>query len=152
MHGSTPGKRSVYRVPAEPVPDVTIEVLSPKNDKPFGRRKLEEKRALLGAIGVPVHIELDPDRGLITIWHNVDRQLIAGDTTSRYDDHHLGGLHIELAPGEVALRLPDGREYTDAAAEYTRADRERQRADGERQRAERLAEALRNAGIDPTSV
>jgi hypothetical protein len=157
--GAEPGTRTVYRVPDEPVPDVTMEVLSPANHVGEGRRQLESKRELLGRIGVPLHIELDPDRGVLTTWHNVGSRLVADPPTDRYDGDGLGGLRIVLAPGHVTLRLPDGREFLDGPAEMARADEATRRAteatrratDATR-RAGRLAEALRTAGIDPDSV
>jgi hypothetical protein len=72
--------------------------------------------------------------------------------TDRFDGDELGGLQIELTPGDVDLRLPGGRMFTDVGDEIDRADREARRADDEAQRANRLAEALRSAGIDPDSV
>jgi hypothetical protein len=131
-------ERRVFRIPPGPVPDVTVEVLSTVNDTAFGRRKLEEKRSLFGAVGVPVHLELDPERGLFTTWHNLGGHLTPGPSTDRYDGDELGGLRIELSPGEVRFWLPDGREFIDGPTEIARADR--------------LAEALRKAGIDPDSV
>lgn len=115
--GARPGARTVYRVPDEPVPDVTIEVLSPANHVGEGRRQLERKRELLGRIGVPLHIEIDPDRGLVTTWHNVAHLLVADPPTNRYDGDGLGGLRLELIPGQVTIRMPDGREFIDANAE-----------------------------------
>jgi hypothetical protein len=164
--GADPGPHTVYRVPAQPVPDVTVEVLSPANYVGEGRRQLDDKRELLGAIGVPLHIELDPDRGVLTTWHNVDGTLVADPPTDRYDGDCLGGLHLELVPGHVTMWMPDGREFTDADAEITRGDEAtrraiesaRREAEATRreaeatQRADRLAEALRQAGIDPESV
>jgi hypothetical protein len=138
VHGARPGRRTVYRVPPEPVPDLTIEILSPVNEKGKGRRQLLHKRELLGTIGVPLHIEIDPDRGLLTTWHNVDGTLVVDPPTDRYDGDALAGLAIRTSPGQVRLWLPDGREFIDPATEMSRADR--------------LARALRDAGIDPASV
>jgi hypothetical protein len=135
----------VYRIPPEPVPDITVEVLSPANYERDGRRQLQHKRELLGTIGVRLHIEIDPDRGEFTTWQNVDGRLVVDPPTDRFDGDDLGGLRIELAPGDVRMWLPDGREFIDAAAEMARADALGQRAD-------ELAHALRDAGIDPDSV
>jgi Uma2 family endonuclease len=135
VHGAEPGTRTVYRIPPEPVPDVTIEVLSTVNRQGEGRRLLEQKRRLLGVIGVPLHIELDPERGLLAIWHNVRGQLVPDPPTDRYDGEELGGLRIDLTPGEVELRLPDGRTFTDVGDEIDRANREARRADDEAKRA-----------------
>lgn len=70
--GVTPGTRSVYAVPPEPVPSVTIEVLSPANATPRGRAELEAKRSLFARIGVPLHVEIDPDNGFVAVWELVD--------------------------------------------------------------------------------
>jgi hypothetical protein len=157
--GADPGPLTVYRVPAQPVPDVTVEVLSPANYAGEGRRQLDDKRELLGAIGVPLHIELDPDRGVLTTWHNVGGTLVADPPTDRYDGDRLGGLRLELIPGHVTMRMPDGREFVDADTEITRGNEATQRAtESARREAEtgrraaRMAEALRRAGIDPESV
>ena len=152
VHGAEPGTRTVYRIPPEPVPDVTVEVLSTVNRSGVGRRLLEQKRELLGRIGVPLHIELDPDRGSLTVWRNVGGALAPGSATDRFDGDELGGLEIELTPGEVELRLPGGRRFTDVGDEIDRADAQARRAEHAAERSNRLAEALRAAGIDPDAV
>ncbi|MGH9066751.1 MAG: Uma2 family endonuclease [Acidimicrobiales bacterium] len=161
--GARVAHRTVYRVPDEPVPDVTVEVMSRANYEAEGRAQLEHKRELLGRIGVPTHIEIDPDRGFVTVWRNNGGALgLTGPPDDRYDGPALGGLRIELSPGEVLLWMPTGREYLDAAAETaraaaetTRADAEQARADAEQARAdaataraERLAALVRRHGID----
>lgn len=169
-----PGARTVYRIPPEPVPAVTVEVLSSANYKADGRAELEHKRALLGRIGVATHVEIDPERGFITTWRNTGTELVVGPPSDSYEGPALGGLRIEaVEPGNVRLVLPDGREFVDARAEMARADAEAARADAEKaradaqaaradaeaaradaeaERAERLSEALRRAGLDPGSV
>ena len=84
---------------------------------------------------MPLHIEIDPDRGVLTTWHNVDGTLVVDPPTDRYNGDALAGLAIRTSPGQVRLWLPDGREFIDAATEMTR-----------------LAGALRDAGIDPSSA
>jgi Uma2 family endonuclease len=145
VHDAEPGDRTTYRIPPEPVPDVTVEVLSTVNHQAEGRQLLEQKRDLLGEIGVPLHIELDPRRGSLTTWRNVGGKLEPDPPTDRYHGDELGGLQIELTPGDVVLRLPDGHEFKEAGDEIDRAEREARRA-------ARLGEALRRAGIDPNSV
>jgi hypothetical protein len=97
---------------------------------------LKQKRELFGRIGVPLHIELDPKRGFLTIWRNVGGTLVAEAPVDRFDGDELGGLRIEVAPGDVRLVRPDGREFTDVADEIDRADREERRADLEDRRAD----------------
>lgn len=150
--GAGPGTRTVYWVPDEPVPQVTLEVLSPANHRSDGAVVLAAKRALFARIGVPTHIEVDPDRGEIAPWVHDGTELVEGIATTSCDHPGLGGLRIEASPGQVRLFLPDGREFVDAPAEMVRADEEQARADQEQARAERLAQALRDAGIDPTTI
>lgn len=112
--GATRGSRTVYRVPDEPVPAVTFEILSPKNRQVRGRRILEAKRDLLGRIGVPLHVEVDPDDGVITVWRSRHGRLVRVDVCQAFDDEALGGVRIETpAPGTVRILLPDGRELLD---------------------------------------
>lgn len=161
--GAQRGTRSVYRVPAEPVPSVTIEVLSHANYYGEGRAALGRKRELLGRIGVPVHLELDPEKGSITVWENDGESLVpAGPPLDHYDGAALGGLRISLAPNHVRLWGADGTEVVDpnaaarveaarADAATARADAEATRADAAAARVERLTELLRAQGVDPES-
>ena len=158
--GAQRGRRTVYRIPDEPVPAVTVEVLSPANYEPEGRDLLAAKRRLLGRIGVPTHIEIDPDRGFVTTWHNHGGDLVVHDASDRYHGPALGGLQVDIPdPGEVTFSMPDGRELLDAPIEMARADTEAARADTEAARAdaaalraEHLADALRRVGVDPETV
>ncbi|MGH9114761.1 MAG: hypothetical protein ACRDWW_02930 [Acidimicrobiales bacterium] len=140
--GAKRGARKVYHVPAEPVPEVTVEILSAANYEADGRARLEQKRDLLGRIGVPTHIEIDRERGYVTVWANTGTALaVTGPPDNRYAGPALGGLRLEAEPGEVRMWMPTGR--LGASAESARADAEAARAD-------RLAEMiLRRHGIDP---
>lgn len=136
--GAQPGTRTVYHVPEEPVPAASLEVLSPANHRSDGAAVLAGKRALFGRIGVPVHIEIDPDRGEITTWAHNGTELVEGEPVTSCEHPALGGLRIEVSTGQVRLFLPDGQEFIDAPAEMARVAR--------------LSEALRQAGIDPTTI
>jgi len=129
---------SGYWVPDEPVPAVTVEVMSPANHRSDGAMVLAEKRALFGRIGVPAHIEIDPERGQITTWVYNGTELEEGDPATSCEHPGLGGLRIEASPRQVRLFFRDGREFIDAQTEMARA--------------ERLTQALRDAGIDPTNI
>lgn len=143
--------RRVYRVPEEPVPAATVEILSSENYLGGGRAALERKRDLLGRIGVPTHIEIDPELGTLTVWENHgDRLVLTGEPTDRYDGPVLGGLRIELVPGEIRLWMPNGEDYLDGAGQAESAlQAERARADAQQTRADRYLELLRNLGVDP---
>jgi hypothetical protein len=135
--GVRPGGRTVYRLSEDPVPAVTVEVLSPANREREGRALLEKKRAFFGRIGVPLHLEVDPDQAVITVWERRGDVLVPVRRTSSYSFSEYGGVRVETtAPGEVRVYLPDGRELGDAADELARADEQRRRADEERRRAD----------------
>lgn len=143
--GITPGTRSVYDVPPEPVPSVTVEVLSPANAISRGRSELETKRSLFARIGVALHIEINPDDGFIAVWELGDGVLARTELCTTYTSDAIGGVRLETpAPGLVHVFLPDGREVLDDHEELARGDRESARA-------ERLAGKLRELGIDPES-
>lgn len=143
--GAAPRARTVYWVPDEPVPAVTIEVLSVVNHRSDGAIILAGKRALFARIGVTSHIEIDPDRGEIVTWTHNGTELEEGEKSTSCQHPGVGGLRIEASPGVVRLFLPDGREFVDTPTEMARADQEAARA-------ERLADALRDAGIDPSTI
>ena len=134
--GLTRGRRRVYAVPKEPVPSVTIEVLSTANRSSRGRAEFEAKRALFARIGVPLHLEIDPDDGFIAVWQLRDGAFIRTDLCSRYASDAIGGVRVETpAPGELHVLLPNGHEVLDGDEELARA--------------ERLAAKLLEIGIDP---
>jgi Uma2 family endonuclease len=134
--GVTTGTRSVYAVPAEPAPAVTVEVLSPANRTRSGRAELEAKRSLFARIGVPLHLEVDADEGFIAVWELRGGALARVDLRTSYTSEAIGGVRIDTpAPGELHVHLPDGHEVLDGSEELARA--------------ERLAEKLRRLGVDP---
>ncbi len=148
--GLTAGIRAVYAVPAEPVPAVTIEVLSPANKRGRGRRELESKRSLFARIGVPLHIEVDPEDGVIAVWELRGGALICTDTCIVYSSEAIGCVRLETPePGILDVLLHDGHNVLSGGDELARSEREAARAEREYARAERLAAKLRKLGIDP---
>jgi hypothetical protein len=134
--GLQPGERTVYSVPPEPVPAVTFEVLSPINRERHGRLLLESKRALLGRIGIPLHVEIDPDDGFITAWTSRDGALQRTGVTTSFTHPAIGDVRVDTpSPGVVHVILPNGREVLGP--------------DQEAARAEALAARLRALGVDP---
>lgn len=130
-------------MPAEPVPSVTFEILSPANHSGRGRAELEAKRSLFARIGVPLHIEVDPDDGFIAVWELHDGALVRTDLCTVYTSDAVGGVRIETpAPATLRVVLPNGHLVLDVGDELGRAERESARA-------ERLAARLRELGIDP---
>ena len=104
------GKRPSWRLPGDPVPDVTIEIVSPSNRTGEGRRLVARKRVVYGRIGVPEHLELDPNEGTIDVWVSRDGELVRVATgLRRYLSTRLYGLVIEAdAAGDLIVIGPDG--------------------------------------------
>lgn len=155
--GVTTGDRTVYAVPAEPVPSCTVEVLSTSNRSRWGRAELEAKRSLFARIGVPLHLEVDADEGFIAVWELRDGVLVRTDLRTTYTSDAIGGTRLETpAPGVLHIILPNGHDVLDggdelarAEQEAARAEQEAARADQATARAERLADQLRELGVDP---
>ena len=155
--GVKTGARTVYAVPAEPVPACTVEVLSTSNRSPRGRAELEAKRSLFARIGVPLHLEVDADEGFIAVWELRDGVLVRTDLRTTYTSDVIGGTRLETpAPGVLHIILPNGHdvlnvgdELARAEQEAARAEQEAARADHEAARSERLAAQLRELGVDP---
>jgi hypothetical protein len=134
--GVAAGRRTVYRLADDPVPAVTVEVLSPANREGEGLALLERKRAFFGRIGVPLHLEVDPDYGAISVWQPRAGTLIRVAVADTFTAPEIGGVRITApGPGEVRVSTPDGREVADPADELARA--------------QRLAAQLRSMGIEP---
>ena len=159
--GSEPGGRNSWRLPRDPVPDVLIEIISRSNFTAEGRRLVDEKRALYGAIGVPEYLELDPSAGTIDVYVSRDRELVRVATgLRRYLSTRLYGLAIaadddnRLVPyrpnGErfplphEALAAVEGLEA--ARAQMAARDAELAERDAE---LARLRALLAERGIDP---
>jgi Uma2 family endonuclease len=130
-------------------PDVVIEIVSNRKGEEQGTKRLEYAR-----IGVPYYIIYDP------------RQNLRGDVLEVYElrareyvrrpDAWLPniGLGVTLWPGAFEGRHDTWLRWCDQGGEVIptgaeRAEIERQRVEIERQRAERLAEKLRELGVDP---
>lgn len=137
--GLKAGRRTVYRIPAEPVPAVTLEVLSPANRTGTGLARLAGKRDLFGRIGVPLHIEVDPDEAFISVWESRDGRLVRTGIHTSYSSDAIGGVRIETPEVGVTLVFdPSGREVPDADTILARASH--------------LAARLRDMGVDPDEV
>ena len=141
--GVARGRRRVYAVPREPVPSVTVEVLSTVNRTSRGRAEFEAKRSLFARIGVPLHLEIDPDDGYIAVWELSDGAFVRAELSTVFTSDAIGGVRLETpAPGELHILLPDGHEVLDGDEELARAERLAVKA-------ERLAAKLRELGVDP---
>jgi Uma2 family endonuclease len=128
-------------------PQVAFEILSPSNT----RREMDRKLLFYNNYGVEEYYLYDPDGIELSGWCRSEEGLLdriesmAGWVSPRL------GIRFELGE-ELELYRPDGEPFVSFAEINQRLDQERQRAEQERQRADRLAEKLRELGIDPNTV
>jgi Uma2 family endonuclease len=135
-------------------PQVVFEVLSPSNTK----REMERKLLLYHSYGVEEYYLYDPDRHQLQGWCRSEDGLLEGiEAMPGWVSPRLG-IRFELGE-ELQLYRPDGVPFFSFAEinqmlieERQRTEQERQRAEQESQRADRLAEKLREMGIDPDTV
>ena len=150
--GGERGARSIYRLEEEPVPEVTIEVLSTVNKHdPEAVAQLHRKRQLLGEIGVAEHIELDPIDGVILVYRSRNGVLEFLSADREYTSERLGGVRfvVELGRSEgIAVYDASGEEFEEPQAAMARADAAEARAAEASARIRSLEAALRAHGID----
>jgi Uma2 family endonuclease len=168
--GRPKGDRGSYRQWEEEniAPQVVFEILSP------GNRRAEMSRKLLfyDRFGVQEYYLYDPDKNELSGWIRREGFLDVIESMADWVSPQLQ-IKFDLSAEELEIFRPDGRRFLTyveiaqraeeerqrAEEERQRAEEERQRAEEERQRAEeaearvnRLAEKLREMGIDPEQV
>jgi Uma2 family endonuclease len=128
-------------------PQVVFEILSPSNTP----REMDRKLLFYNTYGVEEYYLYDPDKKRLKGWCRAEEGLldriepIAGWVSPRL------GIRFELGE-ELELYRPDGVPFFSFVEINQMLEKERDRADQEYQRAERLAEKLREMGIDPDTV
>ena len=170
IFGRPKGDRGSYKQWEEDniPPQVAFEILSPGNTKAEMNRKL----LFYDRFGVDEYYLYDPDTNELSGWLRQEGFL---DLIESMDDwiSPLLQIKFDLSTDELQIFRPDGQRFLSyveiaqqaeeerqrAEEERQRAEEERQRAEEERQRAEeaeakatRLAERLREMGIDPDQV
>lgn len=168
--GRPKGKRGSYLQWKEDgiSPQVVFEILSPGNTK----SEMERKLVFYERYGVDEYYIYNPDNYQFQAWWRGDGGL---DLVEIAENLVSPRLQIRFEPSETELKIyrPDGVKFLSYVeinqqleAERQRAETERQRAETERQRAEqtetllreeqqrnqRLAERLRQMGINPDEL
>lgn len=129
-------------------PQVVFEVLSPGNTLTEMAKKLE----FYERYGVEEYYLYDPDKVDLSGWVRTGEALVVIDKMEGWISPRLQ-VRFGLSPaGELQLLRPDGQSFESYGQIARRAEQERQRAEQERQRAERLAEKLREMGVDPDGL
>jgi Uma2 family endonuclease len=140
--GRPKGKRGSYLQWQEEniAPQVVFEVLSPGNTLTEMAKKLE----FYQRYGVEEYYIYDPDKIDLGGWIRQNNQLEAIETINGWVSPRLG-VRFEIGDEGLELYRPDGRKFST----YIELDTERQLAE---ERADRLAEKLRELGIDPDTM
>jgi len=150
VFGRPKGDRPSYKQWEEGniAPQVVFEVLSPSNSLVEMAKKLE----FYDRYGVEEYYLYDPETGDFTGWiRGEDGRLRVIDEIQGWVSPRLG-VRFEIEDGELRVIRPDGQRfltYTELEQERARALRQ---AEEERFRAEKLAQRLRELGIDPEQI
>lgn len=143
VFGRPKGDRGSYKQWEEEgiAPQVVFEVLSPGNSLLEMAKKLE----FYDRYGVEEYYLYDPDSGDFTGWiRGEDGRLHVIDPIEGWTSPRLG-VRFEKENGDLRIIRPDGQRF------LTYLELQRQ-AEQERQRAEKLAQRLRELGIDPEQI
>lgn len=143
VFGRPKGDRGSYKQWEEDgiAPQVVFEVLSPGNSLLEMAKKLE----FYDRYGVEEYYLYDPDSGDFTGWIRAeDGRLHVIDPIEGWTSPRLG-VRFEKENGDLRIIRPDGQRFLT----YLELQ---QQAEQERQRAERLAQRLREMGIDPEQI
>jgi Uma2 family endonuclease len=163
VFGRPKGDRGSYKQWEEDniPPQVVFEILSPGN-RP---QEMMKKLLFYQHYGVEEYYVYDPDHIDLTGSRRVGERLETIEEINGWVSPRLS-IHFQLTPLTLEIYRPDGgkfltpveldklrqQEQQRADQEKQRADQEKQRADQEKQRADRLAELLRERGIDPNQI
>lgn len=168
--GRSKGDRGSYQQWREDniPPQVVLEILSPGNRLAETARKYK----FYNQYGVEEYYVYDPDDNELIGWLRSDSYLDVIENMSGWVSPRLQ-IRFEITADTLEIYRPNGerflsftelmqlrdqeRQRADQERQRTdqerqRTDQERQRANQERQRADRLAERLREMGVDPDDV
>jgi Uma2 family endonuclease len=143
VFGRPKGDRPSYKQWEEEniAPQVVFEVLSPSNSLLEMAKKLE----FYDRYGVEEYYLYDPETGDFTGWiRGEDGRLRVIDEIQGWVSPSLG-VRFEIEDGELRVIRPDGQRFMT----YLELQ---QQAEHERQRAAKLAQRLRELGIDPEQI
>ncbi|OIP78906.1 MAG: hypothetical protein AUK48_00665 [Oscillatoriales cyanobacterium CG2_30_44_21] len=136
--GRPKGRRGSYMQWVEDgiAPQVVFEILSPSNRASEMAKKLK----FYDRYGVEEYYLYDPSRIDLTGWQRIGNELDVIEAMDDWVSSRLG-IRFDMSSEQLKLYFPDGREFTslkDASAQLQR----------EKQRADRLAQRLRELGIE----
>ena len=163
MFGQSKGDRGSYQqwLEGNIPPQVVFEILSPGNRLAETARKYK----FYNQYGVEEYYVYDPDDNELIGWLRSDSYLDVIENMSGWVSPRLQ-IRFEVTADTMEIYRPDGgrfltfteigqlrnQERQRADQEQQRADQEQQRANQEQQRADRLAERLREMGVNPDEM
>ncbi len=168
--GRPKGERTSYKQWRENniPPQVVFEILSPSNGAP----EMAKKLAFYQRYGVSEYYLYDPDAVKLQGWLRQGESLLPVANLNGWKSPMLG-ISFNTSTGDLAIYYPDGspflstvelraltnqeaaranQEAARANQEAARANQEAARANQEVARAEKLAQKLRELGIDPDAL
>lgn len=125
-------------------PQVVFEVWSPSNTL----RDFVDKLNFYEHYGVEEFYFYDPDKGDLMGWVRKGERLVAVEKMEGWVSPRLG-IMFTLKGNDLVVYYPDGEPFVIYEELREQWLKEKQRAEQERQRAERMAQKLRELGIEP---
>jgi Uma2 family endonuclease len=144
--GRPKGNRGSYKQWEENniAPQVVFEILSLSNRS----TEMDKKLLFYDRHGVEEYYLYDPDTNDLSGWLRVEGYLDVIEPIADYVSPRLG-IRFDLSGKELQIYRPDGDRFLSYTEIARQLGQERQRAEQAEERAARLAERLRQAGIDP---
>jgi hypothetical protein len=136
-------------------PQVVFEILSAGNTL----REMARKQDFYNRYGVEEYYIFDPEDAELDVYIRNETGLELVEESQRFQSPRTDvtfwtskehGLSVVMPNGGKMISPKEQRER--ASREEHRAEQESQRAEEQQQRAERLAEKLREMGVDPTAL
>ncbi len=128
-------------------PQIVFEILSPGNT----RAEMNRKLLFYDRFGVDEYYLYDPDRNELSGWLRREGFLDLIEQMADWVSPQLQ-IRFDLSEDELQIFRPDGQRFLSYVEIAQQAETERQRAEEAEERANRLAERLREMGIDPEQV
>jgi Uma2 family endonuclease len=129
-------------------PQVVFEILSPGNRGAERRKKFD----FYQTHGVEEYYEYDPDRFVLLLWMREGDRLLPVEPVNGWTSPRLGVTF--RVPGDAPMTLigPDGAPFMSYLELLAEHDERLKTVEVEQERARKLAEKLREFGVDPDSI
>lgn len=147
--GRPKGTRGCYKQWEEDniPPQVVFEVLSPSNTQ----TEMDKKLLFYDRHGVEEYYLYNPNTNELRGWLRTDGYLDAIEPISGWVSPRLQ-IQFDSSAEVLQIYFPNGDRFLSYSELAQQLEQERQRAQSAEERAARLAERLRQAGIDPDQV